>query len=721
LPLTSRSASAGTGQPAPFGFAGVKEAMSLDMGCSTPQSFESKRPSLSGMRVPLLKHGVLAAPFALLLVFGLSRVSFAKAGAKEQIQQAIENGVRHLKGSQAADGSWQTHPVGATALAALALLESEVPSTDPAIQRAADYLRKSWVDVNDEHTTYAISLTILLLDRLGEAGDVPIIQALAVRLLSGQIATGEWSYHCPEIPEESLRRLKSLVEQHRELKATSSLPRPAIRSSGAKRALPKEIQQLLARLEQNQGAAQGRAQINMIGGGDNSNTQFAILGLWAARRHGMPVEKALARTANRFRTTQHADGGWGYMATLGNLPGLGDSTPSMTCAGLLGLALGYGSAREVVLRAGPRPAPAVGGTKKALPTEPGKDPAIRAGFAALGTAVGQPLGNAGQGFLAGGLSDPYYLLWSVERVAVSFSLPTLGGKDWYTWGAAYLLGAQQADGSWMGKFGADVDTSFALLFLRRANLNPDLTAHLKGERSVEVALKASGVAKKGAAKEGNLALGEIKGDKEKGSRERFAAEREASNGNTRTDNRAGENMDDGESRVANPTPLPLKTAAKNTEANAARLGAELLRASGKALDAALDQLRERKGAAYTDALAQTIVGLNGSAKNKARDALTQRLARMTPATLRAKLQDEMPEIRRAAALACAVRADKQLVPDLIPLLEDSLPTVARAAHVSLKELTGQDLGPAADATPAARDRAVAAWKDWWSKQSRKQD
>jgi len=673
------------------------------------------------MHVRFLNHRVKATALALLLVFGLCRSSFANAGEREQVQQAIENGVRHLKNSQAVDGSWQTHPVGATALAALALLESEVPATDPAIQKAADYLRKSWADVHDEHTTYAISLTILLLDRLGEAGDVPIIQALAIRLLSGQFATGEWSYHCPDIPGESLRRLKGLVEQQRELKATSSLPKPGPSSSGAKQALPKDIQQLLARLEHDQGAAQGRAQINTIGGGDNSNTQFAILGLWAARRQGMPVEKALARTANRFRTTQHADGGWGYMASLGNLPGLGDSTPSMTCAGLLGLALGYGNAREVVLRAGPRPGPAVGGAKKALPTEPGKDPAIRAGFAALGTVVGQPLGNAGQGFLAGGLSDAYYLLWSVERVGVSYSLPTIGGKDWYTWGAAYLLDAQQADGSWMGKFGADVDTSFALLFLRRANLNPDLTAHLRGGRSVEVALKASGVAKKETAKEGNLELGEIKGDKEMEGREKRTTERRASNGDTQAEKRVSESVDRGESRVANPTALPSKAAVKNAEADAARLGAELLTGSGKALDTTLDQLRERKGAAYTDALAKTIVGLSGSAKNRARDALTQRMARMTPATLRAKLQDEMPEIRRAAALACTVRADKQLVPDLIPLLRDPLPTVARAAHVSLRELTGQDLGPVDDATPAARDQAMAAWKDWWSKQGSKQD
>ncbi|HEV3115469.1 MAG TPA: HEAT repeat domain-containing protein, partial [Gemmataceae bacterium] len=81
-----------------------------------------------------------------------------------------------------------------------------------------------------------------------------------------------------------------------------------------------------------------------------------------------------------------------------------------------------------------------------------------------------------------------------------------------------------------------------------------------------------------------------------------------------------------------------------------------------------------------------------------------------------KLQDESAEIRRAAALACAMKEEKGFVPDLIGLLEDRQPSVARAAYAALKDLTGKDLGRAADAQPEARARAVAAWKEWWKKQ-----
>src|SRR5207244_9066291 len=75
----------------------------------------------------------------------------------------------------------------------------------------------------------------------------------------------------------------------------------------------------------------------------------------------------------------------------------------------------------------------------------------------------------------------YYFLWSLERVAVAYGVPAVGNKDWYNWCAPGLLAAQQRDGGWRGKFGADIDTCFALLFLRRANLAEDLTAYLKGQ------------------------------------------------------------------------------------------------------------------------------------------------------------------------------------------------------------------------------------------------
>src|SRR5207302_10023639 len=77
----------------------------------------------------------------------------------------------------------------------------------------------------------------------------------------------------------------------------------------------------------------------------------------------------------------------------------------------------------------------------------------------------------------------FYFLWSVERVAMLYNVQTIGDKEWYPWGAELLLDAQKADGGWTngGFVGSSptMDTSFALLFLKRANLAKDLTGKLE--------------------------------------------------------------------------------------------------------------------------------------------------------------------------------------------------------------------------------------------------
>src|SRR5262249_35073164 len=73
-----------------------------------------------------------------------------------------------------------------------------------------------------------------------------------------------------------------------------------------------------------------------------------------------------------------------------------------------------------------------------------------------------------------------YTLWSLERMAVLYDLPTIMGKDWYRWGAQFLLVNQQADGSWQGTYPeGGCDTAFAVLFLKRANVAADLTERIK--------------------------------------------------------------------------------------------------------------------------------------------------------------------------------------------------------------------------------------------------
>jgi hypothetical protein len=553
--------------------------------------------------------------------------------------------VAALKKRQETDGTWSfpKHHTGATALAALTLLECDVPATDAAIVQAVKALRPATLDLTD---TYSLALAILFLDRLDDPGDVPLIQSLAVRLLAGQDAQGGWTYDCPPIGRDEVRRLKALIQNRREPIVRPDPPRPAER-----RSLPREIQDQLRQVNPKGQRTQG----------DNSNTKFATLALWVARRHGMPVENALARVEARFRTSQNGDGGWGYTLAAPGVPR--QSFATMTCAGLLGLTMGHVGARE----AAPAASPSSG--------DLAQDTSIRAGLLLLGSLIGRPMDQEGQVPWFNPRGDDYYFLWALERVAVAYGLKTIGNKDWYAWGTELLLVRQQRDGAWDGQYGESVDTCFALLFLRRANLSKDLSARLEGR----------------VADPGKVIL---------------------SNGGV------------GGQDVGARQPKPARTrpaapALTELEKEAAQLATALVKAPATDQGALLAKYKQTHGVVYTQALAAAIPQLTGDRQAKARDALAERLARMTAATLRGRLQDDDPEMRRAAASACALKADPEPIPDLINLLDDREPAVVRAAHAALKQFAnGKDFGPDAGAGNAERQAAIAAWKAWWSKQKK---
>ena len=152
-----------------------------------------------------------------------------------------------------------------------------------------------------------------------------------------------------------------------------------------------------------------------MGTTDNSNTQFAMLGLWAAQRHGVPVETTFGLMVERFERSQVANGWWPYsFDAKGNLHFV-KQHPSMICVGLLGLAIGRGSKL-----------PAPGASQAAE-----MDLRILKGLAALSQDIG---------VASGGLEDRYvergaYYLWSVERVAMLYDLSIIGDKDWYRLGS----------------------------------------------------------------------------------------------------------------------------------------------------------------------------------------------------------------------------------------------------------------------------------------------
>lgn len=130
----------------------------------------------------------------------------------------------------------------------------------------------------------------------------------------------------------------------------------------------------------------------------------------------------------------------------------------------------------------------------------------------------------------------------------------------------------------------------------------------------------------------------------------------------------------------------------------------------------LEQYRDAKGAAHTEALATLIARTDADWPKAIRNALAERLARMTAETIRGCLKDKSEEIRRAAAVACAIKEDRAMIPDLVATIDDPADWVVRACGVALARLTGEDFGPPPNATADERVKAIAAWKAWWSKQ-----
>ena len=625
--------------------------------------------------------------------------SSARAADRESIEKAIDKGVTALRGMQGADGTWSYPDIGATALAGLTLLECGAKPDDKAVRLAADAVRKASLTLTHN---YSIALAILFFDRLGDPADVPLIESLTVRLLAGQTATGGWHYRSPPISAAEMRRLQAQLNQRKELAGRREPPKPGERRRTAKD-LPMEIQQQLAALHRMGGPP-------TVVGSDNSNTQFATLALWVARRHGLPVEDALKRVEARFRSSQHADGGWGYFeqGTRGPMTG---STASMTCAGLLGLAVADGQTLESK--------PAKAGSKPA--TALGKDPRIRRGLLALSTAIGSPADEprkSGDRPLRGGAvgGRTYYFLWSLERVAVALDLNTIGKKDWYTWGADILLANQQEDGSWQGFYGdCGADTCFALLFLKRANLAPDLTTQLTGQvhDPGERVLKGVATDAPKGEKIADLKPGIESKDAKRpieGKYPTFDPDRPAPKTTAKP----------APDRPADTKPLrDLPTDAKGADTIAGRMATDLVKSTGSRQTQLLQQMQQGKGPDFTEALAVAIPRLFGEPQRKARTALAERLARMKDSTLATYLSDEDAEIRRAAASAIARKENKALVPRIIPLLRDPNPGVAEAAHMALRDLTGKDFGPKADVGREEREEAIRKWLDWWNKQERK--
>lgn len=354
--------------------------------------------------------------------FCLAAPVVTTAATDDEIEAARLKGVEFLKQQQNTDGSWDyaNYTTGVTALCTLALVENGIPVNDPVVERGYRYVKRRAPNLEN---TYEISLAVLLLARVGDRLDKTTIRALGAKLLAGQNEGGGWGYKCPKADPSILTNLRRLERQD--------------------------------------------------GQGDNSCTQFGVLGLWVASRYGVPIDDAMASVASRFLETQNEDGGWAYRPPGATEEAATGSSASMTCAGLFSLTVARATKIRTAQRSGTEATTETRGEKETLMS----DPSYSRGFERVGTYAG--------GIRA---SSPKYFMWSVERLGVLLGLERLGRTDWFATGADALVKSQRPDGSWSEDKGQLSDVAFAILFLRKANLGSDISRLLEGEPEQQFAI-----------------------------------------------------------------------------------------------------------------------------------------------------------------------------------------------------------------------------------------
>jgi hypothetical protein len=347
-----------------------------------------------------------------------------------KVDDAIRKGITYLKGItwKAGGGRHTTRE-----LALLAMVHSGMRPGDPAFDEPFEQMLKE-----DPEFTYRTALRAMVLEEVDRVKYQEQLYRCAQFLVDNQCSNGQWHYGEPTTYlTPSLSPTKDVAT------GTPATPKPNTvvvfgASSGPQPKPP--VRNKITVKKQRDGPASG----------DNSNSQYAALGLRACHDAGIILPKeVIQRATDWWRQSQEgaskgapppknapvATGpvtaesrGWSYQ-TRG-------SWGSMT-VGAVGALVIYDYIQAKDWK---------------------RDQDVQDGVAWIGTnfsvADNPKHGN----------KHHYYYLYGLERAGILFGTEKFGSHEWYPEGANLLIEQQAADGSW----GDTVDTCFAILFLRRA-------------------------------------------------------------------------------------------------------------------------------------------------------------------------------------------------------------------------------------------------------------
>lgn len=323
-----------------------------------------------------------------------SSASAAPAGGNKEFSDAavaasIKRAQKFLFSKQGPNGDWgvfnlgkdRTYTDGPTALAVYALLASGVSAADPRIVKSLDWMATVKTDL-----TYSLGLRCNVWYLANKETHNRYVRQLRqdVKLLLYGSHSGGYDYH--STPSQS-------------------------------------------------------------GGGrtDNSNSQYGVLGAWAAALAGEEIPSGYWKLVlAHWNKCQGQDGGWGYS-------GRGASTATMTAGGIATLFVCFDNLFYSKF------------TRCKVDFDLKQ---LDKGLEWMNQNFTKVI-NASDKDAILGHGDSYYFLYGMERVGLACGYKYFGTADWYKLGAQRMLAQQRGNGSWAGQRGEIVSTAFATLFLAR--------------------------------------------------------------------------------------------------------------------------------------------------------------------------------------------------------------------------------------------------------------
>jgi hypothetical protein len=387
---------------------------------------------------------------------------------QEKVDEAIQKGCKWLlsngNGFATFNHGMRNQPAAVQAYGELVLLtllhSGYYTEASPEIQPLVKHVNEKIVG-----TTYTAALMAMALGKLNAKKYQERIAVCAQFLCDNQCENGQWDYGEPQVdpPKTTYDLPKRPKKPEPETVATGdsdpNAPKPAADSKPASTAGKTQVEKKNSNTTTTPRIPVRKRKPGPPNG-DNSNSQYAALGLRACMDANIDVDPSVLQRARQWwLRTQHSDGGWGYNDkgdTGGTTNDTGVSNDS------------YGS-----MTVGATGALCIYDYYMGLPFK--TDTAVLKGADWIGKNFDVTKNPKKTSFAY------LYYLYGLERAGMLIGTEKFGASEWYPEGANHLLSTQSGAGTWGGTDNfpkeMNVDTCFAILFLRRgtAPLRPVAT------------------------------------------------------------------------------------------------------------------------------------------------------------------------------------------------------------------------------------------------------